>query len=83
MISTVKTLIVGLNEENTELKQEIKELKRKLQFRHTQINDLRYSKKQLDKELKNVKHSKNCECALCVTHIVEGGVIYPRFGGGI
>ena len=40
-----------LKKENEILKQEIKELKQKLQFRHTEINDLRYTKKQLIKLL--------------------------------
>jgi len=40
-----------LKKENESLKQEIKDLKQKLQFRHTEINDLRYTKKQLTKLL--------------------------------
>lgn len=47
MLSTVKTLVYNLHEENTELKEEVKELKQRLQHSHTTINDLRYTKRQL------------------------------------
>jgi cell division septum initiation protein DivIVA len=47
MLKSVKTLVQTLQEENEQLKQELKETKQKLQYRHTQINDLRYSKRQL------------------------------------
>jgi cell division septum initiation protein DivIVA len=57
MLATVKTLVQNLHEENQDLKEEVKDLKQKLQFRHTEINDLRYTKKQLlrvvHKELQN------------------------------
>jgi hypothetical protein len=47
MLQSVKTLVHNLNEENEQLRRELKETKQKLQYRHTEINDLRYAKKQL------------------------------------
>jgi chromosome segregation ATPase len=47
MLKSVKTLVQNLQEENEQLKRELKETKQKLQYRHTEINDLRYTKKQL------------------------------------
>lgn len=47
MLATVKTLVQNLHEENTNLKDEVKELKQRLQHSHTTINDLRYTKRQL------------------------------------
>lgn len=44
-------IVKQLQAENENLKEEIKALKQKLQFRHTEINDLRYTKKQLIKLL--------------------------------
>ena len=44
-------IVKQLQAENENLKEEIKTLKQKLQFRHTEINDLRYTKKQLIKLL--------------------------------
>lgn len=58
MLKTVKTLVRNLNEENETLKKEIKELKQRLQYRHTEINDLRYTKKQLTKLLDEVSQQK-------------------------
>lgn len=58
MIYTVKKLINNLNSENGKLKQEVKELKQKLQFRHTEINDLRYTKKLLLRQI-NEKQFRN------------------------
>lgn len=58
MLKTVKTLVRNLNEENETLKKEIKELKQRLQYRHTEINDLRYSKKQLTKMLDEISQRK-------------------------
>jgi cell division septum initiation protein DivIVA len=54
MLATVKTLVQNLHEENQGLKEEVKELKQKLQHRHTEINDLRYAKKQLLRVVENV-----------------------------
>ena len=45
MLSTVKRLVSDMRSEIDRLKHENKELKRKLQFRHTTINDLRYAKR--------------------------------------
>lgn len=53
MLKSVKTLVQNLHEENEQLKRELKETKQRLQYRHTEINDLRYSKKQLEKALTN------------------------------
>lgn len=47
MLATVKTLVQNLHEENTNLKDEVKELKKRLQHSHTTINDLRFAKRQL------------------------------------
>jgi cell division septum initiation protein DivIVA len=54
MLATVKTLVHNLHEENQELKEEVKELKQKLQFRHTEINDLRHAKRELLRVVENV-----------------------------
>jgi cell division septum initiation protein DivIVA len=54
MLATVKTLVRNLHDENQELKEEVKELKQKLQHSHTTINDLRYSKRQLLRVVENV-----------------------------
>jgi regulator of replication initiation timing len=54
MLATVKTLVQNLHEENQGLKEEVKELKQRLQHRHTEINDLRYAKKQLLRVVENV-----------------------------
>lgn len=54
MNSPVGKLICLLNEENKTLKHEIKTLKQKLQYRHTQINDLRYKTKELQKKLDTI-----------------------------
>jgi hypothetical protein len=51
MLSTVKKLVYDMNVKNAELENEVKRLKQKLQFRHTEINDLRYSKRMLQKKL--------------------------------
>ena len=51
MLSTVKVLIQNLNDEKEKLEQENQELKKKLSYRHTEINDLRWSKKQLQKQI--------------------------------
>jgi cell division septum initiation protein DivIVA len=53
MLATVKTLVQNLHEENQDLKNEVKELKQKLQYRHTEINDLRFSKRQLLRVVEN------------------------------
>ena len=53
MLQSIKTLVQNLKEENEQLKIELKETKQKLQYRHTEINDLRYTKKQLEKALTN------------------------------
>jgi len=53
MLATVRTLVQNLHEENSELKEEVKTLKQRLQHSHTTINDLRYSKKQLLRVVSN------------------------------
>jgi regulator of replication initiation timing len=53
MLTTVKALVHNLHEENKNLKQENELLKQKLQHSHTTINDLRYSKRQLLRLVKN------------------------------
>lgn len=58
MISSVKKLIGNLHDENGQLKQEIKELKQKLQHRHTEINDLRYAKRVLINKLRLVENNE-------------------------
>jgi cell division septum initiation protein DivIVA len=45
--------VQNLHEENQDLKNEVKELKQKLQYRHTEINDLRFSKRQLLRVVEN------------------------------
>jgi hypothetical protein len=40
-----------MRKENDELKRENEELKTKLQFRHTTINDLRFAKRELEKRM--------------------------------
>lgn len=60
MLNTVKTLVrktfpFSMRLENLQLKKEIKELKEKLQHRHTEINDLRYTKKELIKKIESIK----------------------------
>ena len=51
MLHSVKALVLNLHEEKERLAKENEELKKKLQFRHTEINDLRYSKRELLKML--------------------------------
>lgn len=60
MLKTFKTLArktfpFWLRWENVQLKKEIRELKQKLQYRHTEINDLRYTKKELIKKIETIK----------------------------
>lgn len=57
MLNTVKTLVRKTFpfQENLQLKREIKELKEKLQFRTAEINDLRYTKKELIKKIETIK----------------------------
>jgi len=51
MLPSIKLLVQNLHEEKTKLEKENRELKQKLQYRHTEINDLRYTKKQLMRQL--------------------------------
>jgi prefoldin subunit 5 len=51
MNPSVLIAINNLQKEKDKLEKEVEKLKRKLQFRHTTINDLRYSKKMLTKAL--------------------------------
>lgn len=60
MIKTFKTLVhntfpFSLRKENLQLKKELRELKEKLQYRHTEINDLRYTKKELIKKIESIR----------------------------
>lgn len=55
MLKTVQTLVQNLKMENEELKKELKETKQKLQYRHVEINDLRYTKKSLMKIIQQLK----------------------------
>ncbi len=52
MLKTVVKLVRNLHDEVQQLKEENLTLKQKLQYRHTQINDLRYAKRELEKRLK-------------------------------
>lgn len=56
MLHTVKKLITNLKLENVKLQEEVKDLKQKLQYRHTEINDLRYTKKLLMGVIHNDKN---------------------------
>jgi prefoldin subunit 5 len=51
MNPSVTKAIAMLQKEKERLEKEVTELKKQLQFRHTTINDLRYSKKQLTQAL--------------------------------
>lgn len=53
MSPTIMSLINSLNDDNKRLMEENKQLKQKLAFRHTEINDLRYAKRELTKRLEN------------------------------
>lgn len=60
MLNTVKTLArktfpFWLRKENVMLRKEIRDLKQKLQYRITEINDLRYTKKELIKKIETIK----------------------------
>lgn len=60
MLNTVKTLVrktfpFWLRRENVMLRKEIRDLKQKLQYRHTEINDLRYTKRELIKKIETIK----------------------------
>lgn len=60
MVNAFKTIVrktfpFWLRWENVQLKREIRELKQKLQYRHTEINDLRYTKKELIKKIESIK----------------------------
>lgn len=56
MLPSFKTLVSNLSEKNRELEEENRMLKKKLQFRHTEINDLRYTKKLLQRQLDNMSN---------------------------
>lgn len=51
MNPSVLIAINNLQKEKENLEKEVTKLKKKLQFRHTTINDLRYSKKMLTEAL--------------------------------
>jgi len=51
MLPSIKLLIQNLHDEKSKLERENRELKQRLGYSHTTINDLRYSKKQLIKQL--------------------------------
>lgn len=46
--------MTDLEKENEKLKEEIKKLRQKLQFAYTKISDLRYTKKQMIKALREL-----------------------------
>lgn len=52
ILHSVKKLVYSLKTENDELREEVGKLKQKLQYRHTEINDLRYTKKMLKQKLR-------------------------------
>jgi len=51
MSPAISALLKNLHDDVAKLAEENRELRQKLAFRHTEINDLRYSKKQLIKRL--------------------------------
>lgn len=51
MLTTTKRLVHDQNLKIRELENEVKTLKRKLQFSRTTINDLRYAKRQYQRHL--------------------------------
>lgn len=53
MTPVIAQVLVNLKEDNEYLRKEVAELKRELQFRHTTISDLRYSKRQMAQALSN------------------------------
>lgn len=53
MSPAISALIKTLHDDVTRLTEENKELKQKLAYRHTEINDLRYAKRELIKRLEN------------------------------
>lgn len=55
MLNAVKKFVHNFSS-NKRLKREIEELKQKLQHRHTEINDLRYTKKILTKKIDEIRN---------------------------
>jgi cell division protein FtsL len=53
MLPTINKLILNLTTQVADLEKELKETKQKLQYRHTEINDLRYKIRQMDKASEN------------------------------
>lgn len=51
MSPAISALIKNLHEDVLRLSEENKELRQKLAYRHTEINDLRYAKKELIRRL--------------------------------
>jgi predicted nuclease with TOPRIM domain len=58
MLKTVKKLIVDLHDDRQRLSSEVSVLKKKLQHRHTEINDLRYKTRELEKRLKALEQNQ-------------------------
>jgi len=54
MKKSIEELVKQQQQEIEKLKQELKETKQKLQFRQTEINDLRYTKRQLLKAIESM-----------------------------
>jgi regulator of replication initiation timing len=52
MLSSVKKLVRNLNEENQYLKEENDDLKKELKYRRVELNDLRFSKREMAKRMK-------------------------------
>ena len=58
MLGSVKQLLINQNQEIESLKIELKETKQKLQYRHTEINDLRFIKKQMARIISQFEREK-------------------------
>lgn len=58
MLGSVKQLLINQNQEIESLKKELKETKQKLQYRHTEINDLRFIKKQMARIISQFEREK-------------------------
>lgn len=58
MLKTVTTLVTKQRDEIERLRKELKDVKQKLQHRHTEINDLRFAKRELQKVLQSDMYSK-------------------------
>lgn len=64
MLKSVKRLLIEQNQEIESLKKELKETKQKLQYRHTEINDLRFIKKQMARIISQLEKEKKARINL-------------------